>query len=477
MSFSGTISNALSGMRLSSLAAELVSSNLANATNGSYAPRSVESSSRVVGGVRLDGVARQVNHALIADWRATNADHARAQTMTTHVSSIESVFSSPDDPTSLTARLADFEASLVAAEARPDLANRLEMVAYRANALTDTFNAMSERIQQTRTSVEKDIGSTVERLNGALTQVADLNSQIARKSVSGQDASALLDLRQKALDDISEIASIRVLARDHETVSIVAKGGAVLLEGTPAEIGFEPRPVVTEHMSHVDGQLGGLAVNGMDIQVSRLGGGKIEALFALRDDVLPSHQQELDVLAENLVQRFQSSTLDPSLSASDAGLFTDGSGAYDPSNLTGLSRRLAVSGKIDVQNGGDLRFLRDGLASASAGAFGDATVLSNMVDVLSEETTLSQGQFAGQPFSLTGHASAVLTSFATQLVQHEDRLTTASASHTALTEDRLRDGVDTDHELQTLMTIEKAYAANAQVLRTVDEMLDVLMGL
>jgi flagellar hook-associated protein 1 FlgK len=37
--------------------------------------------------------------------------------------------------------------------------------------------------------------------------------------------------------------------------------------------------------------------------------------------------------------------------------------------------------------------------------------------------------------------------------------------------------VDTDHEMQKLMLIEQAYAANAKVLMTVGAMLDTLMEL
>ena len=38
-------------------------------------------------------------------------------------------------------------------------------------------------------------------------------------------------------------------------------------------------------------------------------------------------------------------------------------------------------------------------------------------------------------------------------------------------------GVDTDQELQSLLVIEKNYAANAKVIQTVDEMIKTLLGL
>lgn len=39
----------------------------------------------------------------------------------------------------------------------------------------------------------------------------------------------------------------------------------------------------------------------------------------------------------------------------------------------------------------------------------------------------------------------------------------------------LADGVDNDREMEMLLQIEKAYAANAKVIQVVDEMLDQIL--
>jgi len=41
----------------------------------------------------------------------------------------------------------------------------------------------------------------------------------------------------------------------------------------------------------------------------------------------------------------------------------------------------------------------------------------------------------------------------------------------------MQDGVDTDQEMQTLLIVEQAYAANARVLQTADELIQTLIGL
>ena len=55
------------------------------------------------------------------------------------------------------------------------------------------------------------------------------------------------------------------------------------------------------------------------------------------------------------------------------------------------------------------------------------------------------------------------------------KLTFASATQTEMKEIELAQGVDTDAELSHLMLIEQAYAANARMLETVDEMMQQLL--
>ena len=53
----------------------------------------------------------------------------------------------------------------------------------------------------------------------------------------------------------------------------------------------------------------------------------------------------------------------------------------------------------------------------------------------------------------------------------------SAARQTSLTDQQLKDGVDTDAELQNLITIEHAYSANARVIKTVDDLIQQLIGL
>ena len=47
----------------------------------------------------------------------------------------------------------------------------------------------------------------------------------------------------------------------------------------------------------------------------------------------------------------------------------------------------------------------------------------------------------------------------------------------SLSEAAARNGVDTDDEMQKLLLIEQAYAANARVMQTLDELMQHLLGI
>jgi flagellar hook-associated protein 1 FlgK len=71
--------------------------------------------------------------------------------------------------------------------------------------------------------------------------------------------------------------------------------------------------------------------------------------------------------------------------------------------------------------------------------------------------------------------SGLASQLSSNRLREEQQLSFASAQFYDLTELELANGVDTDVELQNLMIIEQAYAANARVIETVDQMFDALI--
>lgn len=484
MTITSALNAALSGLNAASRASGIVSSNIANANTPGYARRTLSISSasnEYAGGVRIDGITRHVDAQLIADRRMAGAELGYRTETTRFLNSIEDSIGTPDQDSSLAARLSDFENALITASSRPDAVERLNSAVFSARDLASAINAVADGIQDERSLADRSIAGQVTRLNDALEAVETLNGQIVSASVQKFDTSALEDQRQAVIDEITEMVPVRQIARDHNAVALYSTGGAVLVDFTAAKIEFDPSNTVTPYMSVGDGSLSGLTLNGFAISTSsqngKLGGGTLGAQFEIRDELAPQAQVQIDAIARDLIERFEDPAVDPTLAAGQPGLFTDQGAAFDPLAEQGLATRLSVNALVDPEQGGESWRMRDGIGAAAPGDVGNAQLLNALVDAFSAARTVGSGSFGSAPHSAVG----LTGSFASQLgVDHarEDQLLSFSSSQFyQLSQLELENGVDTDVEIQNLMIVEQAYAANARVIQTVDEMLDTLMRL
>lgn len=484
MSLSASLANALSGLTATARRAEVVSSNVANAMTEGYARRELQVTARSLGGagagVAVIGVSRQINASVLSDRRLADAEAGNAAARAEFLARIEELIGMPGDGASLTDRVATLESSLVSASGRPDSQARLQSVLAAAQSLVDHLAGLSDVVQAARGEADDAIATEVSVLNDSLVQIDRLNADIVAQRAAGRDASALMDQRQTLVDRVAKIVPVREAAREHGQIALFTTGGAILLEGNPAVIGFSPVGVITADMSLGSGALSGLTINGQPVPSGEdgvLSGGKLAAKFAVRDDLAPALQAGLDALARDLMERFADPTVDPTLAPGAPGLFTDRGLAFDPLREAGLAGRLTLNAAADPARGGQLWRLRDGLGAAVPGNVGDATRLAAMTGALQAARVPASGAFIGAARSAAGLAADVLSQVSGERQKAESRSAYATARQTAMTELQRADGVDTDTEMQTLLLVEQAYSANARVIQTIDSLIQSLIGL
>jgi flagellar hook-associated protein 1 FlgK len=482
MSITLALSNALSGLTASSRMAEIVASNTANAMTEGYARREVELSSQIVGargaGVEVTGISRAVNETVLQDRRLADASAANASTRTDFYSQMEDWLGNPEESRALSTQMTDLEASLVEAASRPESESRLAAALDAAKSVATHLNSTSDNIQQARMDADQSIASQVTQLNETLEQIDTLNSNILSLRASGNDASALLDQRQVLVDQVSAIVPVRLIARDDDQISLVTTGGAFLLESNPVEIQFSAAGTITADMTQETGALSGLTINGTPISTDDdrlMGGGALGALFSIRDELAPEAQTQVDAYARNLIERFSDTAVDPTLGTGEPGLFTDNGGALDTAAELGLAGRISINAIADPDQGGELWHLRDGLGATTSGSVGNSQILTSLADALSALSTPSSGSFGVSKHSASSLAASLMSEFSSKRQSAETTESFASARHETLNEMVLASGVDTDQELQTLLQVERMYAANAKVMQTVDTLITTLL--
>ncbi|WP_235216175.1 flagellar hook-associated protein FlgK [Ruegeria halocynthiae] len=480
---STALNNALGGLTAASRGAAVVSGNVANALTPGYARRSLELATNTIAGhgVRTVGVVRHHDPVLTANRRETDADLARQSAISDFHTRLEGLVGSADQSTSLATRLADFDNSLITAASLPDSTQRLDQVARAGRGLSTSLNVASEGLRQLRSDSDRTIGKQVQTLNQTLHDIEKLNAKIPAIKNAGSDIGALLDQRQVLIDQLNTLVPVNVVPRSNDQVSIYSDGGLILLEGKAAEFSFSVTGDTKPHMTVANGLLSGLEMNGNPVRTSgdnaQIRGGALMAQFEIRDALTLDAQVNLDTLARDLIERFETPGVDPTASATDPGLFTDGGGRFDTTAVTGLASRVSLNDIVDPDTGGDSWRLRAGLGAATPGDPGDATQLRAFGAVLNDARPVAGAIFGTGNMRAAEITEALLSRAGADAHTADARKVFASGAQIEMTKIEAEQGVDTDQELQRLMQIEKIYAANARLISVVDELMDTLLRL
>ncbi len=485
MSITSALAGALSGLSAASRQAEILSSNVANATTPGYARRQVSLGSAVLAGhgqgVQINGVTRDVDRHLLGERRVAQAGGGDRDVRAEFLKRLEQALGTPDSEGSLGARLAAFDQSLVEAAGRPESQARLNGIAATARSLAAGLATATKDIQAARATADRRIGEEVDRLNSTLAQLQELNVELRSFTGAGRDISALLDKRQQLVDQISAIVPVREIPRDLNQIALFTTGGAPLLEGSPSVIGFTPTHTITPEMTQALGGLSGITINGRPYatagSASPILGGTLGALFAVRDDLAVTAQGKLDAVARDLVERFSATGIDPTLLPGAPGLFADAGAAFNPADEVGLAGRLTLNAAADPGQGGALFRLRDGLGAVTEGPPGNGSLLTALHAALTGARPRASTGFAAGSRSFAMLTSDLMSDIASSRLSAQSEQSFAAAKLTALTDLEAQNGIDTDQEMQDLLVIEKNYAANAKVIQAVADMIDTLIRL
>jgi flagellar hook-associated protein 1 FlgK len=488
MSITNALSNALSGLNATSRLAEVTSGNLANALTEGFGRQSVSLSSSVVGGfgsgVSVSGINRASSPELTSTRRVADGDLAGGQAQLDALVRLERTLGVAGGDDTLATRITAFEGALRQLAETPELAPRQAAVASAASDVAVRLNQISTESARVRQTADADITRQVTEVNDSLGKIARLNRQIQIFASSGRDTASLIDQRELLIDKVASIVPIREHARADGVVELTTAQGLTLVGTRAQEIEFTPSPIITAPMRFDGGAgaLSGLTLNGIDITPGGPGsqaitGGALAGQFAIRDDIAPQVSDRADALAADLIGRLAASGIDPTLAPGAPGLFTDEGAAFDPLTLTGLAGRIRLNAAVDPGAGGDPALIRDGLGAMAPGPATNGDLPRALLDALTatgSAATTVPGLPAGLSFA--GAAAGLVELAAFDRVSAETNVAAFSSTRETLASaeaDAI--GVDSDVELQALIQIEQAFAANVQVIQTATRMLDELL--
>lgn len=489
MTLSRALSSAHSGLVSTSFRAEISAGNIANANTPGYVRREAITTEHTIGGrgngVRVAGVSRDVDPGLMRLRRESDASVARSSLLAQTYNQLNTELGTPDQDVGLFASLSNLESVIKEFAATPESPALQNGMLQAGRELINQFNALSNYTSVLRENADRNIGKAVETVNTALHDLHNLNRDFAGLDSNSAEAASLEDQRQGLIDTISEIIPVRELPQDDGRIELITTTGIILVSGVVQELSFTPANSIPPTVSYNDGSnvLSGLAVGDQNLTPASGGNfaltsGTLAGYFSIRDNIVPTFSTQLDTLAGDLITRFSDDTLDTSKAPGAPGLFTDNGNAFDPLNLEGVAGRLSLNAAVDPSQGGTLTRLRDGIGATAEGPVGNSDLINGYLDKLNDPSGAPTGT------GLTGtHTFSELLAGVTSLVGENrvrhDALNASAASRNTLLSDAeiQKSGVNTDFEMQTLLLVEQAYAANARVIQTVSDMFDRLLAI
>ena len=498
---------ARTGLQATQRALAQVSHNVANAETPGYtrkdlAPIAMQGADRPMG-LRLGEARRVVDDALVAERDSRGAEAAAAGLRETLLGGIEAAHGRPEDGDSLGDVVAGLRTAFIALRATPGEPGVQRDVLRAAATVATRFNEVAGAIGDARERSQRGIGEEVARVNQGLRSIADLSTRIRAERSAGLSTADLEDRRDTALATLSQSLPVKALRQADGGILLIARGGISLpLDAERDAFATQAAAIGPQAFHGGAGTLPGVTLQGVDV-TRQLAGGRLAELVRLRDATLPRYQAELDVAAVALTGR---------LDAQGLALFTDASGTvpdasqpYTAGGQIGFANVIRVNPALTLNP----QLVRDGTQditgapglptgftrNPATGPAGFTTLIDRVLDHSLGETVRPGLAWGPLPSSGLGPDGSLASPFvppgsieaygaALTGAQTADRAAATEAKGRAEAMQRGLDarfrqqsGVDPDAEMAKLVQLQNAYAANARVMNTAQQMWDQLLNM
>ena len=362
MTLSSVFNIATSSLATNAERAAIVSRNIANADDPSASRKTAMLATGAGGAAEVAAIVRDVDLALVALARSSNANNERLQSISSALNQLDAVIGDPAGVLSPSSQLAAFRDSLMVYAATPydESAGRSALNA--ALSLASGLSAAANAVHDVRERADQELRGSVDRINTILADFEGLNAQIVTRTPNGDDITDLLDQRDRLITELGGLIGVRTLTREDNDTVILTENSLTLFETSARIVTMDDTPVLNTSSTGATIYVDGMAVTGAAAGLGPING-KVAGLIAIRDDIAPKAQAQLDEMARALVINFRETDQTGGGAPDQPGLFTATGLTSVPSIGTavpGLASRILVNPAVDPNSGGSVSRLRDG---------------------------------------------------------------------------------------------------------------------
>jgi flagellar hook-associated protein 1 FlgK len=396
-------------------------------------------------GVTAQGIERIRSQFLDASFRRENGELGSFRSTSDLLGQVERIFGEPSD-TGLAAGIDALFSAFGDLTNDPTSQSARSVVRQAAITLTQNFQATDRRLNEVGADVTARIQDGVTSVNQIASQIAELNTQIQGSSAGQREAPDLKDQRDKLVDQLSSLVSVRVLQRDDGTIGVAA-GDTLLVDGGQAG-SLETRDLGNGRF--------GVGLVGSKAAFNPASG-ELAALITLSRTTLPGIHASLDTLVKGIVTEVNGiHTASRTLTGATGVPF------FKPTGLT--SAGMAVSDEV-------LRST-DNIAAGQSGGAGDNAAALAIASLRTSGVASFGGNTIGQAYQLVVSDLGVMLNAATQHQTAQEVVVNQA--------DSLRksiSGVSIDEEMTNLISQQNAYAAAARLVNVADQMMQDVIAM
>jgi flagellar hook-associated protein 1 FlgK len=307
MSLNGIMNTAIGALQVNQTALKTVSNNISNINTEGYNRRIVQQSPGLTGG-NVQGVAiaeiRRITDSFLTREAYVSSAQASASSAEYQLRDrAASILGKLDGGASLTNRMSDIAASLGQLAVEPASSARRVTTVSDIQASLNAISSMASQIQGLRQDANTQLEEDIRRANNLLTQIADLNTAAKTAIAQGDPSTGLLDQREKALSDLSELMDIQTFEQPDGRMFVSLTDGTQLVGDMKTQLNYQSPGAVTSTTSFPAIQLQRVNHNtgenvGQPVPLEgRLQGGSMRGVIDMRDKVLPDLAEQLGAAA------------------------------------------------------------------------------------------------------------------------------------------------------------------------------------
>ena len=303
---SDLINLGLSGLNAAQWGLNTTGQNISNASTPGYTietPVYAEAGGQYTGsgylpqGVSTTTVTRQYSQYLTTELNNAQSSSSSLSTYNTLISQLNNLIGSPTS--GIASSITSYFTGLQNVSSNASSLATRQTAMSGAQTLVNQINAAGQQYDALRQSVNTQLTNTVSQINSYTQQIAQLNGQISQASTQGQPPNQLMDQRDLAVSNLSQLIGVNVV-NSNGSYSVFMSNGQPLVSSTNSyNLGTAPSTGDTSELSvQYLGQAGANpAATPQNLPDSKIGGGTLGGLLAFRSQTLDPGEAQLGAIA------------------------------------------------------------------------------------------------------------------------------------------------------------------------------------